>query len=350
PSRAQRGARAQPASTQPTPTQLVRPQPTSAEPSRRGGLASEIFSSRMRDRLAEEQGMRPRDVGPTARNEPAQSAAPQPTPSKRDAAKPPPVRPTPLQADAPKPGPPKAAEQKPAEQKPAGPPQAAKQAAPPPAAQPSEGSAIQAEASHEAPLEAPSADPVTEVAREPSAATQDQPDSAGSSAAPIADTAGEAAAAATPPSGSPEGAPAQEADATAATESDAAAQAGKPVGFRHLVRITSMELNGIAMDIAALLCRDADHAQALKGYDKGQKDVFFDLLSEQLAKQKPAEALKRLQNAGGDQLMINYLRKFDALVTESKGVDRSGALAKSLEAMPIGRLNTRLQALRAETW
>lgn len=366
------------------PAQPASGSPTGAEP-RRGGLASEIFSSRLRDRLTEEQAARPRDLG-AARSAPPQSAASQPAAATRGAAKPPPTRPTQSQTDASRPAAPKAVAQKPAARKPAAPrtewqkpspPPAAVTAEPPPAPplqqgeaapQPQETPAAPPQKIAETPVEAGAA--AATAAAEATAAQEPpkplQPDSGGASEAPAAteaaaETGSEAPPQAAPSSETPQSAPEQKVDAapeadaerdseTAPAAADSSAPASKPVGFRHLVRITSMELNSIAMDLSGLLCRDAEHAQALKGYDKGQKDVFFDLLSDQLAKQKPAEALKRLQNAGGDQLMINYLRKFDALVTESKGVDRSGALAKSLQAMPIGRLNAQLQALRAETW
>lgn len=121
----------------------------------------------------------------------------------------------------------------------------------------------------------------------------------------------------------------------------------KPVGFRHLVRITSMELNTICMDLASLLCAESDRAVALKGYDKGEKDVFFGLLSNTLAERDPKEVLQTLLETGADSRLGSYMRKFEALAEESKRVDKSGALAKSLEALPIGRLYQRIRAVRA---
>jgi len=139
--------------------------------------------------------------------------------------------------------------------------------------------------------------------------------------------------------------PTPAAQAPAAETPPPAAEA-KPVGFRHLVRITSMELNTISMDLASLLCRESDRAVALKGYDKGEKDVFFGLLSETLAERDPKEVLQTLQETGADSRLGSYMRKFEALAEESKRVDKSGALAKSLEALPIGRLYQRIRAIK----
>ena len=121
----------------------------------------------------------------------------------------------------------------------------------------------------------------------------------------------------------------------------------KPVGFRHLVRITSMELNTISMDLASLLCRESDRAVALKGYDKGEKDVFFGLLTKTLEERDAKEVLQTLLETGADSRLGSYMRKFEALAEESKRVDKSGALAKSLEALPIGRLYQRIRAVKA---
>jgi hypothetical protein len=367
---AERRARVQP-SPQPAPQ---------SEAPRRGGLATEIFTSRMRDRMAEDRGARraspapaSSSSGPAVTPHPAVSSRPYTPPSAaaRPATQKPPLpRPPKSRAEAAPPAeqrpapqhsvPPKPTLSKPA-QPPLAPPAPAEQTGQPAdvaaASTPREIGATpsqsRAHASDATAATSPSNPDATPAPEAPIAA-EAAPPPAEPGAAPEStpETANQAAADAAPPSEPSDGAPAQEAAAPppAAEQPAPASAASKPIGFRHLVRITSMELNSIAMDLSGLLCRDADHAQALKGYDKGEKDVFFELLNVQLSKQKPAEALKRLQSRGGDQLLANYLRKFDALVTESKGVDRSGALAKSLETMPIGRLNKRLQALRAETW
>ena len=124
-----------------------------------------------------------------------------------------------------------------------------------------------------------------------------------------------------------------------------APESAKPLGFRHLVRITSLELNAIAMDMTSILCRASDHTKSAKRYDKGDKEVFFNLLLDHLKQAQPAEVVSALRERGAEDLPANYQRKFDKLIEDSKDVDSSEALAKSLHSLPIGRLYERLRGL-----
>jgi len=128
---------------------------------------------------------------------------------------------------------------------------------------------------------------------------------------------------------------------------DARREGGRTLSFRHLVRITSLELNAIAMDLTSTLCGQSEHKKCAKRYDKGEKDAFFELAQEYLASHEPAAVVARLKDRGQGDLLDSYARKFERLMEESRQVDVSGALAKSIETMAIGRLYARIKVARA---
>ena len=120
----------------------------------------------------------------------------------------------------------------------------------------------------------------------------------------------------------------------------------RPIGFRHLVRITTLDLNTLAMDLSSALCKPGEHAKALKGYDRGEKDVFFDQVRGQIAGGDPENVRRRLVAGSALQHLDRYQDRFERLLHESRSIDVSGAVAKSLEAMAIGRLYGAIKTLR----
>ena len=120
----------------------------------------------------------------------------------------------------------------------------------------------------------------------------------------------------------------------------------RPIGFRHLVRITTLDLNTLAMDLSSALCKPGEHAKALKGYDRGEKDVFFDQVRGQIAGGDPENVRRRLVAGSALQHLDRYQDRFERLLDESRSIDVSGAVAKSLEAMAIGRLHGAIKKLR----
>lgn len=151
-----------------------------------------------------------------------------------------------------------------------------------------------------------------------------------------------------PPSTSPP-APAAKSAAKEETEKPAAAADAKskrPIGFRHLVRITSLELNALAMDLTAVLCDTKTHGQTAKRYDSGERDAFFELLNKQLDTLGPQGTMETLTKRGSAELLQSYAEKFERLLEESKRIDSSGALGRSLATMAIGRLHEKLAGVR----
>ena len=152
-----------------------------------------------------------------------------------------------------------------------------------------------------------------------------------------------------PPSASPP-APAAKPAAKEQAEKPAAAAADakskRPIGFRHLVRITSLELNALAMDLTAVLCDTKTHGQTAKRYDSGERDAFFELLNKQLDTLGPEGTLETLNKRGSAELLQSYAEKFERLLDESKRIDSSGALGRSLATMAIGRLHEKLAGVR----
>ena len=113
------------------------------------------------------------------------------------------------------------------------------------------------------------------------------------------------------------------------------------------MRITSLELNAITMDLTSILCRQSDHKKCAKRYDHGEKEAFFELLRDRLDSHTPIETLERLRDRGAEALLEGYTQKFERLLQESKVVDGGGALAKSIEAMAIGQLFGHIKAVLA---
>ena len=112
------------------------------------------------------------------------------------------------------------------------------------------------------------------------------------------------------------------------------------------MRITSLELNALAMDMTSILCDGKAHADTAKRYDGGERDAFFDLLIRRLEEEAPADSHAKLGEKGATELLSSYRDKFHRLLEESKRIDSSGALGRSLETMAIGRLHTKLEAMR----
>ena len=80
---------------------------------------------------------------------------------------------------------------------------------------------------------------------------------------------------------------------------------------------------------------EADH-------DDGERDAFFDLLFKQIETLGPEATLQTLSARGSAELLQNYAEKFERLLEESKRIDSSGALGRSLATMAIGRLHEKL--------
>ena len=120
-----------------------------------------------------------------------------------------------------------------------------------------------------------------------------------------------------------------------------------PLGFRHSVRIASLELNSVAMELIGALSRGAVHDKALKDYDNGQKEIFFDLLLSHLTDREAKDVARDLAVSGADHHLGSYAQIYENLIKESKRVDPHGGLAKSLDAMTIGRLYAKVQGVRA---
>lgn len=196
------------------------------------------------------------------------------------------------------------------------------------------------------------AEPVAAKAPEPKPAEPAVPKPSAPEAKPAAAQAAPTAKPEPSPPPSPRPSPpppAPEAETAAPTPAPAPAsppKSGRPIGFRHLVRITSLELNALAMDMTSVLCEGKAHADTAKRYDGGERDAFFDLLIRRLDEGTPADTQALLAERGAAELLTSYKDKFDRLLEESKRIDASGALGRSLETMAIGRLHNKLEAVR----
>lgn len=120
-----------------------------------------------------------------------------------------------------------------------------------------------------------------------------------------------------------------------------------PLGFRHSVRIAALELNSVAMEMIAALSQSAVHDKALKDYDNGQKEIFFDLLLSHLSDRDAKDVARDLALLNADHHLGSYAQIYENLIKESKRIDPHGGLAKSLDAMTIGRLYAKIQGVRA---
>jgi len=98
------------------------------------------------------------------------------------------------------------------------------------------------------------------------------------------------------------------------------------------------DLNAISMDLSAVLCRKSARDDALKAYNRGQKDAFHQLVRDYLSRHEPAEILSRLAQADAISLLHTYAMKFAALVDEAKRHDPSGQQEDLLRQSALGQL------------
>lgn len=108
--------------------------------------------------------------------------------------------------------------------------------------------------------------------------------------------------------------------------------------FRQLVQRTARDLNAICMDLSAVLCRKAARDDALKSYNRGDKEVFHLLVRDHLSRHEPAEVMKRLAAADALSLLHTYAVKFAGLLDEAQRRDPSGAQEAALRRTAMGQL------------
>lgn len=130
-----------------------------------------------------------------------------------------------------------------------------------------------------------------------------------------------------------------------AAESADEGEGGQPLDaeFRGLVKKVARDLNAISMDLSAVLCRKAARDEALKGYNRGQKEAFYELVRDHLAEHAPGEILGRLSQADAQSLLHTYAMKFAALLDEAGRRDASGAQEQALRRSAMGRLYDEVQ-------
>lgn len=113
--------------------------------------------------------------------------------------------------------------------------------------------------------------------------------------------------------------------------------------FRLLVHRVGRDLNAICMDLSAVLCRKAGRDEALKAYNRGQKDAFHLLVRDYLSRHEPAEIIARLNQADAQSLLHSYAMKFAGLIDEAARRDPSGAQEEALRRGPMGQLYEEMQ-------
>ncbi len=113
--------------------------------------------------------------------------------------------------------------------------------------------------------------------------------------------------------------------------------------FRLLVHRVGRDLNAVCMDLSAVLCRKAARDEALKAYNRGQKDAFHLLVRDYLSRHEPAEIIARLNQADAQTLLHSYAMKFAGLIDEAARRDPSGAQEEALRRGPMGQLYDEVQ-------
>jgi len=108
--------------------------------------------------------------------------------------------------------------------------------------------------------------------------------------------------------------------------------------LQRLLQRVGRDLNAISMDLSAVLCRKSGRDDALKAYNRGQKDAFHELVREHLARHEPAEILSRLAQADATSLLHTYAMKFAGLVDEARRHDPGGGQEELLRRSALGEL------------
>ncbi len=113
--------------------------------------------------------------------------------------------------------------------------------------------------------------------------------------------------------------------------------------FRDLVQKTARDLNAICMDLSAVLSHPAARDEALRAYQRGQKEAFHLLLREHLLRHEPSEVMARLAQAGAQSLLHTYAVKFAGLLDEAQRRDASGGQEEALRRTAMGQLFAEVQ-------
>ena len=130
-------------------------------------------------------------------------------------------------------------------------------------------------------------------------------------------------------------------------EAPTASQSAR-AAFEAKVKQVSRDLNAISMDLSAILCRKNHRDDALKAFNKGEREVFHELLRKHFATSDRKDVMRRLVQSDSVSLLHSFAIKFGSLLDEAQKLDPAGLEEKMLEESSLGGLYAEVQRLTAE--